>query len=170
MTLDELNALAQDRAIDVLRACCGATRWVDSMVARRPFASFDAALAAADASWAPLGEDDWREAFSHHPRIGEQRSQSPQDARSAGWSATEQSSMRKPARRLRDDLASMNREYEARFGHIYIVCAAGKSAEELLALARRRLQNEPAAELRTAAAEQHKITRLRLARLLSEPS
>ena len=78
--IDDLNALPPDRAADVLRACCGSSRWVDAMVARRPFASIDDVLAAADVAWAPLGPDDWREAFSHHPRIGERRSASPQSA------------------------------------------------------------------------------------------
>lgn len=140
------------------------------MVARRPFASVDDALTAADQAWVPLGPDDWQEAFSHHPRIGEQRSASPQDVRASSWSATEQSRVATATSHVRDELAAANREYEAKFGHIYIVCAAGKSADELLAFARRRLQNEPAAELQTAADEQHQITRLRLRRLLSEPS
>jgi OHCU decarboxylase len=138
------------------------------MVARRPFASVDDALAAADESWAPLGPNDWREAFSHHPRIGERQSVVPQDARAAGWSSSEQGLVESAVGATRDELARVNREYEAKFGHIYIVCATGKSADELLAIARRRLQNEPAAELCVAADEQHQITRLRLRRLLSE--
>jgi OHCU decarboxylase len=155
-----------DRAADTLRACCGAHRWVNAMIARRPFASIDDALIATDEAWAPLGPDDWHEAFSHHPRIGERSAAVRQDARGAAWSATEQSGVV----RLRDELAAVNREYEAKFGYIYIVCAAGKPADELLDVARRRLQNDPATELRIAAQEQHKITRLRLTRLLSEPS
>lgn len=165
--IDDLNVLPPDRAADVLRACCGSSRWVDAMVARRPFASIDDALAAADGAWAPLGPDDWREAFSHHPRIGERRSASPQSATAAAWSATEQSRVATAVDRTRAELAAVNRDYEARFGYIYIVCAAGKSPEELLAIARRRLTNAPSAELRVAAGEQHQITRLRLRALLS---
>jgi OHCU decarboxylase len=168
--IDDLNTRSPERAADALRACCGATRWVRAMVARRPFTSIDDALSAADAAWAPLGPDDWREAFSHHPRIGEQRSAHRQDARGAGWSATEQENVATAAERTRAELAQVNRDYEARFGHIYIVCATGKSADELLAIARQRLQNDPEAELRVAADEQHQITRLRLRRLLSEHS
>jgi 2-oxo-4-hydroxy-4-carboxy-5-ureidoimidazoline decarboxylase len=169
VTLDELNALPPDRAADALRACCGASRWVNAMLARRPFGSLDDILRAADESWAALGPDDWHEAFAHHPRIGEQRSAS-RSARGATWSAGEQSNVSTAAIRLRDELAAVNREYETRFGFIYLVSAAGKTAEQLLAIAHSRLQNEPAAELRIAAGEQHKITHLRLARLLSEPS
>jgi 2-oxo-4-hydroxy-4-carboxy-5-ureidoimidazoline decarboxylase len=117
--------------------------------------------------WAELGPDDWREAFSHHPRIGERRSVSPQSAMAAAWSAADQSRVAAAVDRLRDEQAAVNRDYEARFGYIYIVCAAGKEPEELLAIARRRLKNEPSAELRVAAGEQHQITRLRLRALLS---
>jgi len=139
------------------------------MVARRPFASIDDALSAADAAWAPLGPGDWREAFSHHPRIGEQRSERAQGVRAAAWSASEQASVGAATDHTRAELAQVNREYEAKFGHIYIVCAAGKTSGDLLAIARRRLQNEPDAELVVAAGEQHQITRLRLRKLLSEP-
>jgi 2-oxo-4-hydroxy-4-carboxy-5-ureidoimidazoline decarboxylase len=166
--LDDVNSLPADRAADVLRACCGASRWVQSMVARRPFTSVDDALSAADEAWAPLGPDDWREAFSHHPRIGERRSAVSQNARGAGWSSAEQRSVDTAGDATRDQLARVNREYETKFGHIYIVCATGKSADELLSIARGRLHNEPSAELRVAAGEQHQITRLRLRKLLSE--
>jgi len=166
--LDDLNALPPERAADVLRACCGASRWVASMAARRPFSSIDDALAAADAVWATLGPDDWREAFSHHPRIGEQRGAVQQHARGAAWSSDEQRGVGAADDNVRAELARTNQEYEAKFGHIYIVCATGKSADELLAIARRRLQNEPSVELRVAADEQHHITRLRLRKLLSE--
>jgi 2-oxo-4-hydroxy-4-carboxy-5-ureidoimidazoline decarboxylase len=166
--IDDVNALPAERAADALRACCGSSRWVRTMIARRPFASIDEALAAADDAWAPLGPDDWREAVSHHPRIGEQHSERPQTARAAAWSAGEQAGAGASSEHTRAELAQVNRDYEAKFGHIYIVCAAGKTAEELLAIARRRLQNEPDAELRVAAGEQHQITRLRLRKLLSD--
>ena len=138
------------------------------MVARRPFASIEAVLVAADEVWAGTGADDWREAFSHHPRIGERHTAASQDARTAAWSSAEQSAAAVAEDATREELARMNRAYEAKFGHIYIVCATGKTADELLAIARRRLQHEPADELRIAAGEQHQITRLRLRKLLSD--
>ena len=167
--IDDLNALPAEDAAEALGACCGAHRWVRAMVARRPFASIDDALSAADDAWAPLGPGDWREAFSHHPRIGEQHSEQAQGVRAAAWSAGEQGAVGSATDHARAELAQVNRDYEAKFGHIYIVCAAGKTVGELLAIARRRLQNESAAELRVAAREQHQITRLRLRKLLSEP-
>jgi OHCU decarboxylase len=162
-----LNALDPAGATAVLRACCGASRWVEDMVARRPFASIEDALAAADEAWADTAPDDWREAFSHHPRIGERRSAVAQDARGAAWSSAEQRGVAE-ADWARGELARLNGEYEAKFGYIYIVCASGKGADELLAILRRRLQNEASAELRVAAGEQHQITRLRLRKLLSD--
>ena len=167
MTLDELNALSPERAAEVFRACCGASRWVDAMVGRLPFSSTDAVVSMADDVWLAMGPDDWREAFSHHPRIGERAAAKPQDERAAAWSAGEQSSVASAGASTHDELAEINRAYEARFGYIYIVCASGRSADELLAIARRRLTNAPDDELRIAAEEQRQITRLRLRKLLS---
>jgi OHCU decarboxylase len=168
LTLAELNALSADRAAELLTACCGSTRWVSAMVARRPFASFEAMLDTADAAWRQLEDRDWLEAFTHHPRIGEHKSAAPQAEGAARWSAGEQAKVSSATVAARDDLALMNREYEERFGYIYIVCATGKSADELLAIARSRLHNDPATELRTAAEEQRQITNLRLRKLIAE--
>ena len=163
-----LDALGPEQAATVLRACCGASRWVSAMVAERPFETLGTLLAVAEEIWWALGPDDWMEAFAHHPRIGEQRGAVAQDAQGAAWSAGEQARVAEAATSVQAELAAVNREYEARFDHIYIVCAAGKSAEELLALARARLANEPEVELRIAAEEQRKITRLRLEKLFTE--
>lgn len=168
LTVRELDALPAERAAELLRACCGASRWVEAMVARRPFGSLGAVLAAADDVWWSLVPDDWGEAFAHHPRIGERHGAVEQSARASGWSAGEQAGVAGVAALVHEQLAAANREYEERFGRIYIVCAAGKSAEEMLALARTRLENDPATELRVAADEQRKITGLRLAKLLAE--
>lgn len=168
MTIDELNALSDARATDVLTACCGAHRWVAAMVARRPFASVDDAIHAANDLWRNTTETDWREAFEHHPRIGESRSARADGQRAAVWSAGEQSRAAAADDDVKRRLADVNAEYEARFGHIYIVCAAGRPADELLDVARSRLHNDPAAELRVAAEEQRKITELRLRKLFSE--
>jgi 2-oxo-4-hydroxy-4-carboxy-5-ureidoimidazoline decarboxylase len=167
MTLDELNALSPERAAEVFRSCCGASRWVDAMVARRPFASTDMVMSMADDVWLAMGPDDWHEAFAHHPRIGERAAATPQTERAASWSAGEQSSVVDADAAIRAELAEINRQYEARFGFIYIICASGRSADQLLEFARRRLQNSPDDELRVAAEEQRQITRLRLRKLLS---
>lgn len=138
------------------------------MVVRRPFGSLDRVLSAADNVWRSLGPDDWREAFSHHPRIGELRGGTQQSERGAVWAAGEQSGVGSAPDDTRAALVSANREYEQRFGYIYIVCASGKTAEELLADATDRLRNDPDVELAVAAEEQRKITRLRLEKLLGK--
>lgn len=155
-----LDAMPESQAKEQLRQCCGSSRWVAGMVARRPFGSRETVLAAADEIWASLNGDDWREAFAHHPRIGEQTTNSV--------AANEQSGVTGAADDVRQALAKANRDYEQRFGYIYIVCATGKTAEEMLAIANSRLQNDPDTELRVAAEEQRKITRLRLQKLLEE--
>ena len=132
-----------------------------------PYPSRDAVFAAADLVWSKLGPDDWREAFTHHPRIGDQTRAAGQATQGEKWSADEQRDVSAADASVRAALDVVNREYEARFGFIYIVCASGRSGEELLAVARERMQNDPDTELRVAAEEQRRITRLRLERLLS---
>ena len=158
--------MPKPQAKKLLAECCGASRWVSGMLARRPFRSRDAVLSAADEIWRSLDSEEMREAFSHHPRIGEQKSVKPQSERGSTWAAGEQSGIERAHDDVRAQLAAANREYEQRFGYIYIVFATGKSAEEMLALARERLRNDPETELRAAAEEQRKITRLRLDKLL----
>ena len=114
-----------------------------------------------------MGPDDWREAFAHHPRIGERAGDMKQDSRAAGWSAGEQSGV-SGAPDIHERLAGMNERYEQRFGHIYIVCAAGRTGDEMLALAEDRLGNDAVTELRMAAEEQRKIMELRLRKLIGD--
>lgn len=126
-------------------------------------------MAGADSAWDTTGPDDWREAFEDHPRIGESVPRAGGSTSLASeWSDAEQAPVQSALVAARDKLAEVNRAYEARFGHIYIVCASGKSAEEMLDLARERLNNDPAVELRVAAEEQRKIMQIRLRRLLGE--
>ncbi len=130
------------------------------MLGQRPFKDTDEVFAAADRIWQDLGPEDWHEAFRAHPRIGQRTADSV--------AAQEQAEATSAGAVVLNDLADANLAYEARFGHIYIVCAAGKSAEEMLALCRGRLVNDPDTELRVAAEEQRKITRLRLEKLLEK--
>jgi 2-oxo-4-hydroxy-4-carboxy-5-ureidoimidazoline decarboxylase len=166
VSVAELDAMPESQAMRLLADCCGASRWVAGMVARRPFRSRAVVLSAADEIWLSLNPGDWREAFSHHPRIGERISGMAQSERGSAWAAGEQSAVERSDENVRSALAAANREYEHRFGHIYIVSATGKGAEEMLALATDRLRNDPDVELRIAAEEQGKITRLRLDKLL----
>lgn len=165
--LDRLNALPPADAERELLACCGSREWARRVAAARPFPGEAALLDRADAVWAELGEADWREAFRAHPRIGEREAEAGQTGRERAWSAGEQAGMRTAEDATRRALADGNREYEARFGFIYILCATGRSADEMLALLRERLANDPAAEIRAAAEEQRRITRLRLEKLLA---
>jgi 2-oxo-4-hydroxy-4-carboxy-5-ureidoimidazoline decarboxylase len=164
------DALPEHDAAPLLASCCGATAWVQGMVVRRPFTTLDVMLHVAEDLWWSLGPDDWREAFDHHPRIGERAAAGSQTAQSQAWSSDEQRRATVATTGVRDALAEGNREYERRFGHIYLVSAAGKSAEDLLAILWSRLTNDPDTELRVAAGEQAKITRLRLEKMFGEPS
>ena len=137
------------------------------MTAHRPFADAAALFALADACWAGLSRDDWLEAFAHHPRIGDVEGLRTRFANTRAWAAGEQAGTASASEAVLQALTEGNRAYEARFGYIFIVCATGKSAEEMLGLLHARLPNDPAAELPIAAEEQRKITRLRLEKLLT---
>jgi OHCU decarboxylase len=166
VTLAELNALPADRAAAALQRCCGSTRWARQMAARRPFHSETELVETADHICASLEREDWLEAFAAHPRIG---GGAPGVAgEGSDWSADEQSGMRSADDRVQQRLAEANREYEHRFGYIFIVCATGKPAGEMLALLDERLHNAADRELTIAAAEQRQITQLRLRKLLNE--
>jgi 2-oxo-4-hydroxy-4-carboxy-5-ureidoimidazoline decarboxylase len=162
MRLDELNALTDERAVEAFTTCCGSAQWAHAMMARRPFATVEQVMADADRVFESLDGSGWLEAFAAHPRIGD-RAGRP-GGTSAGWSAEEQSGVTEAARGM---FAQRNRAYEARFGHTFIVCATGRSADEMLQILERRMLNNPDGELRQAAAEQRQITRLRLGRLLT---
>jgi 2-oxo-4-hydroxy-4-carboxy-5-ureidoimidazoline decarboxylase len=150
----------------MLVRCCGSRRWVDAMLARRPFGSDDALFRAADEAWAAARAEDIREALAHHPRIGEDLDVLRQRfASTARWSASEQSSVGNADEATLLALRDGNRVYEDRFGHTFVVCATGKTAAEMLDLLRARLPNDPDTELMVAAAEQAKITRIRLQKL-----
>lgn len=168
--LRRLNAAPEPRAREELTRCCGAKRWVDAMLAARPFADEQALYSAAEKAFEPLGGGDWLEAFSHHPRIGGKDALREKFAATRGWAQGEQSGAAQADEATLDALAQGNADYEKRFGHIFIVCATGKSAAEMLALLRARVDNDPKEELCIAAGEQAKITRLRLQKLLAQDS
>lgn len=132
------------------------------MVRRRPFASTGRLLAAAHEAWADLTQTDWLEAFSHHPKIGDRASLARRFPDTARLSSHEQRGVDAAAADVLDALAAGNRAYEDKFGYIFIVCATGRSATDMLEMLRARLGNDPAEEIRIAAGEQAKITELRL--------
>ncbi|HEU4594376.1 MAG TPA: 2-oxo-4-hydroxy-4-carboxy-5-ureidoimidazoline decarboxylase [Pyrinomonadaceae bacterium] len=164
--LRHLNSLAPEEVQAELLKCCGSTRWAREMAGRRPFADERALLEAADRVWLGLSHEDWLEAFRSHPKIGERKAARETGAEARRWSAEEQRGTSEAAPDVLAELAEANREYERKFGYIFIVCATGKSAAEMLSLLRQRLRNDPETELRVAAEEQRRITRLRLEKLL----
>ena len=165
--LARLNALPTAAAKAELLKCCGSRAWARQMAARRPFADDAELLAAADEVWWSLGTADWHEAFASHPKIGARKAARTQGEQARTWSEQEQAGARDAAQATLAELARANKVYEEKFGHIFIVCATGKTAAQMLALLRARLANDPGIELHNAAAEQRKITRLRLEKLLS---
>jgi 2-oxo-4-hydroxy-4-carboxy-5-ureidoimidazoline decarboxylase len=167
MTLAALNTLPAAARAEALATCCGATAWVTALNGQFPFASAAALYEAAERSWYSLGEADWREAFAHHPKIGDVRVLQEKFASTAAWAAGEQGAVKQASLETLEALAAGNAAYEQKFGYIFIVCATGKSAAEMLALLQARLPNDPSQEIHVAMSEQAKITRLRLEKLLA---
>ncbi len=161
------NSLPEKKSAALLLDCCGSHEWVRRMLARRPFADLEDLMRAADEIWNALGRKEWLQAFRHHPRIGAKKAARAQSVKAGALSAKEQSGVAQAARETRAVLAAANRAYEAAFGHIFIICASGKSSEEIIRELQRRLANDRETELRTAAEEQRKITRLRLEKMLA---
>jgi 2-oxo-4-hydroxy-4-carboxy-5-ureidoimidazoline decarboxylase len=152
------NRLPEDQAVRVLVVCCATRRWAERVAAGRPYAAPEDLYAAADAVLADLDESDIDEALAAHPRIGERPSSADSRREQAGVATASDAT--------RTALADANRAYEERFGHVYLVCATGKDADELLAIARDRLANDPESERRVLRAELAKINYVRLRRLL----
>ena len=159
MTIPALNQLDTASLRQLLFTCCGSSVWVEKMLAFFPVADGTALLAAAAQAWHSCGPTDGLEAFSHHPRIGAKTADTT--------AAAEQAGTKNAPSRILDALARMNNAYEEKFGYIYIVCATGRSASELLELLETRLGNHPEKEIKVAMGEQEKITRIRLEKLLT---
>jgi OHCU decarboxylase len=160
-----LNSLPDDQALNELKSCCGSNRWAAGVASSRPFATFAQLIDTAQQVWWQLEPADWLEAFRSHPKIGQKKAETSPSAQSQQWSRTEQSGMQQAPAETAAALALLNDAYQTRFGYIFIVCATGKSSEEMLAILRERIENEPDDELKIAAAEQAKITELRLNKL-----
>lgn len=162
------NLLPAQGAIREILACCGSDAWAQQLVARRPIPDESSLVAASDEIWGRLSTEDWLQAFSKHPRIGERKSPAEAPSTSAIWSAQEQQRFAAASESIQAALAQGNVEYEQRFGRVFIVCATGKSAAEMLDLLSLRLRNDDATELHEAAEEQRKITNIRLKKWLSQ--
>ena len=167
MSLESLNALPAAEASQEFLKCCGSARWAATMTERRPYESLDELTRAATDVWWALEQADWLEAFHSHPKIGEKKAAAEVSSQSKQWSGQEQAGVQIASEETLDSLAQLNRDYEQKFGFIFIVCATGKSADEMLELLCERLSNDLDAELRIAAAEQEKITEIRLKKLVN---
>lgn len=164
--IEQFNSLSEEEAKAELLKCCGSKRWAQLITEDRPFKSLDELLQASDRAWANLAPADWLEAFSSHPRIGEKRAQQRVSEQSQKWSEQEQSAAATASQTVLDELAKANVEYEQKFHYIFIICASGRSPEEILESLRSRMKNDPATELLVAAEEQRHIMHLRLKKLL----
>ena len=167
--LERINQATTSEAESMFEDCCGSGTWASMMTMMRPFASEDELIRIAVAVWNDrqiLQTEDWLEAFAAHPKIGEEKSAPTQQARAAEWSAGEQAGMNSAEASVKQDLADANRQYFEKFGFIFIVCATGKSAGEMLELCRARIGNDRETEIANAAAEQEKITEIRLRKLI----
>ena len=168
MTLHEFNILTRDQLKDELMKCCGSTSWVNKMLPFIPADDLVELLEDAEEQWYACTEADWKEAFTHHPKIGDVESLTKKFASTAQWAAGEQSGVNIASAETIKALAEGNRLYEEKFGYIFIICAAGLSAEEMLDILQSRLPNKPADEINIAADEQNKITKLRIEKLLED--
>jgi OHCU decarboxylase len=166
LTLDSLNALPPDDAEAKFLGCCGTRWWARQMTACRPFASLDQLHDTADAIFNQMAEGHWLEAFAAHPKIGDVDSLRMKFAGNRQWSAGEQAGLDAADERTIQQLAHGNMVYEERFGYIFIVCASGLTADQMLGMLKRRLKNDPAAEAAIACGEQQKITHRRLDKMV----
>ena len=169
MTIEQLNALDATEARATFERCCGARQWAAHLAEMRPYADAESVQQESEIAFDELDQDDWLEAFAHHPRIGDVdalRAKFSTLAATKAWAEGEQAGTRAASEQTLRALSAQNADYEAKFGHVFIVCATGKSADEMLAILEARLPNTPDDELELAAAEQRKITRLRLEKLL----
>src|SRR3954471_21093551 len=165
--VDWLNSLPVEQAEQNFLKCCGSSRWAGAMTIKRPFADVADLIAEADRVWWSLDKEDWLEAFRSHPKIGEQKAEKIQSVDAKAWSEQEQSGTRASTDETMTALAAANEAYANRFGYIFIICATGKTAEEMLTHLHERLRHSPDEELRIAAEEQNKITKLRLGKLIN---
>jgi OHCU decarboxylase len=162
-----LNSLPPKEAAKAFVQCCGSKRWAGEMVKGRPYASFETLIARANEVWWSLEPTDWLEAFRSHPKIGEKKAADRVSPKSQQWSGLEQAGVSNVLPEIAGSLATLNEDYEQKFGFIFIICATGKTSHEMLLALRQRLQHDVDAELPIAAAEQSKITGLRLKKLLT---
>lgn len=167
-SIERLNLLSEEEALESFMRCCGCSRWAREMVKQRPFMDALQLTQTAETVWETMGEADWREAFEHHPKIGDVDNLRRKFASTAAWAENEQASISSADEATIESLAKGNADYQKKFGFIFIVCATGKTADEMLYLLQNRINNDPADEIRIAAGEQAQIMKVRLEKLCQE--
>lgn len=160
------NALREEEAAREILPCCGSLRWAQEMARARPVANDAQLLEQSNRIWMALPQTDWEEAFRSHPRIGERKAPAEATEKSAEWSKGEQHGVMSAQAEILERLAEGNRQYAERFGRVFLVCATGKSAEEMLGILEQRLKNDEETELREAVEQQRQITGIRLRKWL----
>lgn len=167
MKLEDFNKQSREKAGQDLFKCCGSKAWVNKIMENFPYNSIEDLKISSDRIWFGCKKEDWMEAFSHHPKIGAQNSADKKHSSTAEWAKQEQSAVKDAGQIILSELEKANQTYENKFGFIFIVCATGKTAAEMLKLLNHRLNNEHEKELHIAINEQNKITHLRINKLLS---
>ena len=167
MTFSDLNTLPLEALKEELTKCCGSSSWVNKMSALHPFTSEDQLFNMAERLWHECNEEDWKEAFTHHPKLGDIESLKEKYANTKDWAKDEQAAAKESSPEVLEELAYNNKVYEEKFGFIYILYATGKTAKVILSILRIRLNNDLATELIMSMVEQNKITKLRLEKMLS---
>lgn len=166
MNIEQFNKLSDEDAKTEITRCCGASNWVKKVLDNRPYNDKNSLLELAEKEWFNLSQDDWLEAFQHHPKIGDINSLSKKYANTQKWAEGEQSGVNSASENIIHNLAQGNKDYEEKFGYIFIVCATGKTAQEMLDILNTRLPNNTEEEIKIAIGEQNKITKIRLEKLL----
>lgn len=167
MSIEELNSLSTDKVCEEFFKCCGSTAWAQQLAKKKPFKNKEELVHISDSIWTNCSDQDGLEAFTHHPKIGDLKSLEKKFAATKEWASGEQSGVNTAAHDTLIALAKGNEVYEKKFGYIFIVCATGKTADEMLVLLNVRLTNDEATELKIAMNEQNKITHLRLEKLIA---
>ena len=167
MTIAEFDHLNKEEKKKILYQCCGSATWVEKMLTIPPANDLIDLFEDAEEKWYECNEEEWKEAFSNHPKIGDLESLKKKFVSTAQWASSEQSGVNAATEKTLERLAEGNKLYEGKFGYIFIICATGRSAEEMLEDLEERLTNDPKDEIKVAAGEQNKITQLRLEKLFA---
>lgn len=165
MRISDFNHLEFSKAGEALLRCCGSQSWMQQVLKARPFNDLEELCQSARSAWGACGREDYLEAFSHHPRIGDGKGLKEKFASTASWASDEQKGTQEASEQVLGELAKLNQDYEMKFGHVFLICATGQTAVAMLTALKVRINNSPEEELKIAALEQAKITQLRLEKL-----